>query len=88
MNSDLFYKNHTIIAAGKRDQRSGEYRPVVEITWVALDGKRKTHSIALYQTCDTPEEASARAINSAKGWIDRHVAKPTRVSPVSATVSS
>jgi hypothetical protein len=73
MNTTLIYKHHAILAAGRRDARSGEYKPLVRIEWVAPDGRQKNHSIALHQTCLTLEEANIRAVNSAKGWIDRHI---------------
>jgi hypothetical protein len=47
MKTTLPYKEHAVIAAGKRDEISGEYKPVVHITWLALDGRRECHAFSL-----------------------------------------
>ena len=71
MKTTLAYKDHAIIAAGKRDERSGRYKPVVHITWHALDGRRECHAFSLPDCCETFEEASALALAAAKAWADR-----------------
>jgi hypothetical protein len=73
MTTTHFYKDHTIIAAGKRDGITGKYKPTAHISWRAFDGERQSHSFALHMTCDTFEEAATRALKAARGWVDRHV---------------
>ena len=73
MNTSLVYKDHAIIAAGKRDEKTGKYKPVIHIMWHALDGRRESHSFSLPELCDTFEKASALALTAAKAWTDRRL---------------
>ena len=73
MTSTLLYKDHAIIAAAKRDEKPGKYKPVVHISWHALNGKRESHSFALPEGCDTFEKASTLALKAAKNWADRRM---------------
>jgi hypothetical protein len=70
------YKGYAIIAAAKRDETSGKYKPIIHIAWHATDGRRDTHSFDLPARCFTFEEASALAVQAAKAWADRHAAQP------------
>jgi hypothetical protein len=76
--STLRYKNYSIIAAAKRDQETGNFKPLVHISWHSVDGKRQNHSFALPERCATFEQASALAVKAAKAWADatRGVAHP------------
>jgi hypothetical protein len=78
MTSTLVYKYYSIIAAGKRDKTTGKYKPVVTISWRALDGRRECRSFSLPEHCDTFEKASALALKAAKDWADGHL---THVGP-------
>jgi hypothetical protein len=71
MNNTFVYKDHAIIAAGKRDDVSGKYTPVVHVSWQTRDRRRQSHSFSLPDTCETFDEASARALTAAKTWVDR-----------------
>jgi hypothetical protein len=67
----LAYKGHSIIAAAKRDPLR-KYKPTIHISWTASDGKRAVHSFTLPNSCSTFDEASERALQAAKLWVDRH----------------
>ena len=41
MKTTFAYKDHGIIAAAKRDDRTGEYKPIVHITWHTINGGRE-----------------------------------------------
>jgi hypothetical protein len=74
----LFYKDYTITTGAERDEITGSYRPVIEITWETTEGKRHIQSFALDQQCFTLEEARTVAFHEAKAWADRWL---TRVRP-------
>jgi hypothetical protein len=69
----LLYKDHAIIAAGKRDSITGKYKPTVHIAWQTPDGRRETHSFSLPNRCATFDEASSAAVEAAKTWVDRRL---------------
>jgi hypothetical protein len=73
MSNTLVYKDHAIIAAGKRDEVTGKYRPVIDVSWHDRDRRRKTDSFSLPDACETFEEARARAVTAAKAWVDRRL---------------
>ncbi len=73
MKTTIVYKDHAIIAAGKRDERTGKYKPLIHLSWVALDGTRECHAFSLLEACETFEEASGLALAAAKAWADRRL---------------
>jgi hypothetical protein len=73
MTASLTYKDHAIIAAAKRETKTGRYKPVVHISWHGIHGRRECHSFALPERHHTFDEASALALKAAKTWVDRHL---------------
>jgi hypothetical protein len=73
MKTTFAYKGHGIIAAAKRDDRTGEYKPTVHITWHTINGGRECHAFSLSETCETFEKAGALAQTAAKAWADRRL---------------
>jgi hypothetical protein len=63
------YKDYAIIAAAKRDEITGKYKPLIHIAWQALGGRRK-FSFSLPERCATFQEASALALDAAKKWTN------------------
>ena len=79
----LFYKDYTVTTGAERDEITGSYRPLIEITWETPEGKRRMHSFALEQQCFTLEEARLVAFHEAKVWADRWL---TPCAPIAGTV--
>jgi hypothetical protein len=75
----LSYKDYAIIAAAKRDETTGTYKPLVHIAWQTLGGRRKL-SFSLPERCATFQEASALALGAAKNWTDNQPNDPGRES--------
>jgi hypothetical protein len=71
MKTTIVYKDHVIIAAGKRDERTGKYKSLIHLSWTALDGTRECHAFSLPEACEIFEDASALALAAAKTWTDR-----------------
>jgi hypothetical protein len=72
MEITTVYKDYAIIAAGRRDEKTRKYKPLVHITRHASDGRREVHSFSLPEYCDSFDKASTRALEAAKAWIDDH----------------
>jgi hypothetical protein len=75
----LFYKDHAIVItgrpAGSADDPVG-YVPVAVISWNRPDVRRRVMQVLKSEKlCDTPEQASAVALEQAKAWVERHRVK-------------
>jgi hypothetical protein len=72
----LFYKDHAIVTSGRPAGSVEEpvgYLPVAVISWSKPDLQRQVmHTLKSQKVYDTPEEASATALEQAKAWVHHH----------------
>jgi hypothetical protein len=71
----FLYKDHSIYCSGARDKNTGKYEPVASITWTTSEGNRAEHFLTSSERCHTQIYAVAVALDEAKLWIDRDLAK-------------
>ena len=72
----LFYKDHAIVTTARPAGSVGDpvgYLPVAVISWNKPDLQRRvTQILKSEKFCETPEEATAVALEQAKAWIEHH----------------
>ena len=73
------YNDYSITIVAIRDENTGIYSPLAQITWMAREGKQVTRSLTLTDQCSAPRRlASWHYARKKHGPIDGLVVRTSR----------